>query len=361
MGRGGRRATVHGAAKSWTWLSTHMHALPSVTQAAMQEIGWDSPQIFPLFFLSLLFPYSYEISQSYGFSSSHVWMWELVHKESWAPKNWCFWNVVLGKTLESPLDCREIKPVNPKENQPWVFIGRTDAEVGAPILWPPDSKSWLIWRDLDAGKDWRQIEKAAVEDTDSMDMNLSKLREIVENRGAWRAAVHGVVKTWFSNWMTTTMKSVYLYLISWEQISCSSPQLYTEYSYLPKPSSLGWWLRKLNFVLLMVYIYIVHGQGFPGGTSGKESSSNAGDAGLIPGSGRSFGEGNGNPLQYSCLENSIGRGTWQAAVHGATKSWTQLSNPALNGQLMLDIIIIVVGGRLIWCGAEREKPEIKDI
>ena len=94
-------------------------------------------------------------------------------------------------------------------------------------------------------------------------------------------------------------------------------------------------------------IYIVHGQGFPGGTSGKESTSNAGDTGLIPGSGRAFGEGNGNPLQYSCLENSIGRGTWQAAVHGATKSWTQLSNRALNGQLMLDIIIIAVGGWLI--------------
>ena len=102
---------------------------------------------------------------------------------------------------------KEIKPVNPKENQPWVFIGRTDAEVGAPILWPPDSKSWLIWRDLDAGKDWRQIEKAAVEDTDSMDMNLSKLREIVENRGAWRATVHGVAKsqTQLSNRISTTL------------------------------------------------------------------------------------------------------------------------------------------------------------
>ena len=164
MGRGGWWATVHGVAKSWTWLSTQMHALLSVTQAAMQEIGWDSLQSFPLLCLSLLFPHSYEISQSYGFSSSHVWMWELVHKESWAPKNRCFWNVVLGKTLESSLNCREIKLINPKENQHWVLIGRTDAEAESPILWPPDSKSWLIWRDLDAGKDWRQIEKGAVED-----------------------------------------------------------------------------------------------------------------------------------------------------------------------------------------------------
>ena len=81
------------------------------------------------------------------------WMWELDHKESWAPKNWCFWTVVLEKTLESPLDCKEIKPVNPKGYQPWIFIGRTEAE--APVLWPPYAKSWLIWKDPDTGKDWR--------------------------------------------------------------------------------------------------------------------------------------------------------------------------------------------------------------
>ena len=88
-------------------------------------------------------------SQSYGFSSSHVWMWELDHKESWMPKNWCFWTVVLEKTLESPLDCKETKPVNPKGNQSWIFIGRTDAEAKAPILWPPDAKNWLIGKDPD--------------------------------------------------------------------------------------------------------------------------------------------------------------------------------------------------------------------
>ena len=87
-----------------------------------------------------------QYSQSYGFSSSHVRMWELDHKEGWTPKNWCFWTVVLEKTLESPLDCKEIKPVNPKGNQPWIFIGRTDAE--APILWPPNAKNWLIGKEL---------------------------------------------------------------------------------------------------------------------------------------------------------------------------------------------------------------------
>ena len=93
-------------------------------------------------------------SESYGFSSSHVWMWELDYKESWMLKNWCFWTVVLEKTLESPLDCKEIQPVHPKGNQYWIFIGRTDAEAEPPILWSPDAKSWLIIRDPDAGKDW---------------------------------------------------------------------------------------------------------------------------------------------------------------------------------------------------------------
>ena len=91
-------------------------------------------------------------SQSCGFSSSHVWIWELDHKEGQVAKNWCFWTVVLEKTLESPLDSKEIKPVNPKGNQPWIFIGRTDAE--APILWPPDAKNWLVRKDFDAGKDF---------------------------------------------------------------------------------------------------------------------------------------------------------------------------------------------------------------
>ena len=103
-------------------------------------------------------------SQSYGFSSSHVWMWELVHKEGWAPKNWCFRTVVLEKTLESPFSCKEITAVHPKGNQSWTFIGRTDADAETPILWPPDVNSPLIWKDPDAGKDWRQEEKGTTED-----------------------------------------------------------------------------------------------------------------------------------------------------------------------------------------------------
>ena len=103
-------------------------------------------------------------SQGYGFSSSHVWMWELDYKESWAPKNWCFWTVVLEKTLESPLDYKESQPVHPKGDQSWEFIGRTDVEAQTPILWPLDVKSWLIWKDPDAGKDLRREVKGMTED-----------------------------------------------------------------------------------------------------------------------------------------------------------------------------------------------------
>ena len=103
-------------------------------------------------------------SWDYGFSSGHVWMWELDYKESWVPKNWCFWTVVLGTTLECPLDSKEIQPVHPKGDQSWVFTGRTDVEAETPILWPPDVRSWLIWKDPDAGKDWGQEEKGTTED-----------------------------------------------------------------------------------------------------------------------------------------------------------------------------------------------------
>ena len=103
-------------------------------------------------------------SQGYGFSSGHVWMSELDYKESWAPKNWWLWTVVLEKTLASPLDCKEIQPVHPKGDQSWVFIGRTDVEAETPILWPPDAKDWLIGKDPDAGKDWRWEEKGMIED-----------------------------------------------------------------------------------------------------------------------------------------------------------------------------------------------------
>ena len=102
-------------------------------------------------------------SQSYGFSSSHVWMWELAHNEGWVLKNWCFWIVVPEKSLESPLDCKKIQPVHPKGNQSWIFIGRTDAEAKTPILWLPEAKNRLVWKHPDAEKDWGQ-EKGMTED-----------------------------------------------------------------------------------------------------------------------------------------------------------------------------------------------------
>ena len=103
-------------------------------------------------------------SQSCGFPSNHVWMWESDYKESWALKNWCFWTIILEKTLKSPLDCKEIQPVHPKGNQSWIFFGKTDGEAETLILWPPNAKNWLIGKDLDAGKDWRREEKGTTED-----------------------------------------------------------------------------------------------------------------------------------------------------------------------------------------------------
>ena len=140
-------------------------------------------------------------SQSYGFSCTHVWIWELDHKEGWTPKNLCSWAVVLTKTLESPMDSKKIKPVNPKGNQPWMFIGRTDGEAEVPILWPPDAKNRHLGKPLMLGKTeggwsrgWQRTRRLNGI-TDSVDMSLSKLWGMAKDRKAWPATVHGVTKS----------------------------------------------------------------------------------------------------------------------------------------------------------------------
>ena len=217
-------------------------------------------------------------SQSYGFSSSRVCMWELDHKEDWAWKHWCFWTVVLEKTLVSPLGCKEIQPVHPKGDQSWMFISRTDDETGAPILWPPDGKSWLIRKHSDAGKDWRQEEKGMTEYAKVGWHLWFKGHEFEQAQGDGEG--QGSLAC-YSPWGHKKSNTTELLNNNNKKLSKIPP----------------WWL------------------------SVKESACNVGDLGLIPGLGRSPGEGKGYPLQYSGLENSM-----DCIVHGVAKSQTWLND-----------------------------------
>ena len=170
-------------------------------------------------------------SQGYGFSGSHVWMWELDYKESLVPKNWSFWTVVLEKTLESPLDCKEIQPVHSKGDQLCMFIGRTDVEAETPILRPPDMNSWLIWKDPDAGKDWGQEEKRMTED------------EMV----GWHHQLDGHEFGWW------TERPGILQFMGTQRVGHN-------------------WANELNWLMSLYTKYWFFNMGFPGDDSGKESS-----------------------------------------------------------------------------------------
>ena len=190
-------------------------------------------------------------TQGYGFSCGHVWMWELDCEESWALKNWCFWTVVLENSLESPLDCKEIKSVHPKGNQPWIFIERTVAKAEAPILWPPDVKSRLIGKDPDAGKDWRQDEKGTTED-EMVGWHLSL------TQWTWSWASSG---TWWRTEEPGVLQSVRLRrvghdLATWTATATTQPstfqllQLKTE---INLPSCLLWESKKITLQSIWVW------------------------------------------------------------------------------------------------------------
>ena len=213
-------------------------------------------------------------------------MWELDYKESWVLKNWCFWTVVLEKTLESPLDCKETKPVHPKGNQSWLFIGRTGAEAETPILGPLDAKNWLIWKGPDTGKGWRWEEKGMRED------------EMV-----WRH--HRLNGHEFESTLGVGDGQ--------GSLACCSPWGHLEL-YM---TELIWTSIIIIFMYFSIFRFCILYCGLPQWLSGKEAACNAADVGeglLIPGWERSPGWGNGNPFQYSCLENPMDRGAWRATV-----------------------------------------------
>ena len=190
-------------------------------------------------------------SQSYGFSSNYIWMWELDYRESWTPKNWCFWTMVLEKTLESPLNCKEIQPVHPKGDQSWLFTERTDVEAETPILWPPDV-NWLIWKDLDARKDWRQEEKETTEyemvrwhhwlDGHGFEQapGVGDGQEGLACCGPWGHKESTEWLNWTKLWWLWRPSPTQLHGFLWSQLSlCHS---YIQAHYLPLPNSASLYL-----------------------------------------------------------------------------------------------------------------------
>ena len=207
-------------------------------------------------------------------------MWELDCEESWALKNWYLWTVVLEKTVESPLDCKGIQPVHSEGDQPWVFLGRNDAKAETPVHWPPHVKSWLIGKDSDAGRDWGQEEKGTTKD----------------EMAGWHHWLDGCESEWTLG------------------VGDGQGGLACCDSWGHKESD---WTTELNCNEDVKWFF--------GGSEGKESACSVGDLSSISGLGRSPGEENSNPLQYSCLENPMKKGVWWATVHRVAKSQTLLT------------------------------------
>ena len=226
-------------------------------------------------------------------------MWELDCEESWVPKNWCFWTLVLEKTLESPLDCKEIQPVHSKGDQLWVFFGRTDAKAETPVLWPPHAKSWLIGKDSDAGRDLGKEEKGTTEDEMARWHHWLDGREIEWTPGVGDGQGGlGCCDSWGHKVSDTTQR------LNW-----------TECNIIPLTSS-----------------------GFLDGSAGKESTCQCRRCRFDPWVGKIPGGGNGNPLQYSCLENPMEKGAWWAMVHAVAKSQKWLKWLSTHTHLSFHII-----------------------